>query len=202
MSESITTVKKLTDGERFRQIGSAHGTVALALFAVFAATDAWVISTGLIISHVIATITALVVGAYLSTIFHEWGHFAGARLAKSHSPIVPKVTRSPFVFGFNFEKNSASQFISMSIGGPAGNWLLVALVFVFLPMDTPGRAALLAMVFAKAVSVCLFEVPIILSTMNGGDPKSELDTGLSNGSGDRGQVLGYIAGAVVWLLAF
>jgi hypothetical protein len=113
--------------------------------------------------------------------------------------MVPKPTGA-FIFGFNFEKNTNDQFLSMSLGGPIANWLLVLLVFAFIPMDSAGRAMLLAVTLANAISVCVFELPIVKRTMDGGDPESELNAGLSNGSGDKGKVWGYGVGALVWLL--
>ncbi len=192
--------RKLSDWQRFRQAGTYHGIAALALLSLFAAADTWYVTTGLMVANIISILNALVAGAFLASLFHEWGHFSGARLAKSYSPIVREV-KGIFMFGFSYEKNTSNQFLSMSMGGPAGNWLLVALVFIFLPMDTPGRVTLLAMVVAKAVSVCVFEIPIILNTRNGGDPESEVNRQLSNGAGDRGSVMGYLTGAVLWLIA-
>ena len=204
MSDTVTAneqaPQKLSDWQRFKQVGMYHGIAALALVTLFAAADAWVVTTGLFIADIISIVNAVVAGSFLATLFHEWGHFAGARIAKSYSPIVPKVTNQ-FVFGFNFAKNSTSQFLSMSMGGPIGNWVLVFIVFTFVPMDNPGRVALLAIVFAKAISVCVFEIPVILRAMNGGDPQTELDAGLNDGSGDRGQVFGYLAGVILWLVA-
>jgi hypothetical protein len=37
--------------------------------------------------------------------------------------------------------------------------------------------------------------------MSGGEPDAEIEYGLNNGSQDRGIVLGYLSGALVWLLA-
>ena len=75
------------------------------------------------------------------------------------------------------------------------------MVFFFIPMDNLGRATLLAVVFAKAVGVCLFELPIISKVMNGAEPEAEIEAQLANGSQDRGAVLGYLSGALVWVVA-
>jgi len=196
----MVEARKLSDGQRFRQAGTRHGMVALGLILGWAAADSWYLATELFLANALSVITALVIGAWLSSIAHEWGHFAGARLAQSYSPIVPDV-RGIFMFGFNHAKNSRNQFLSMSLGGSVANCGLVLLVFFFVPLDNPGRAALLAMVFAKAISVAVFEWPIALRVMNGADSEAAIEEQLNNGSGDRGTVLGYLFGAVIWFLA-
>ncbi len=196
----MAETRKLTDGQRFRSAGTRHGLVALALFLSWTAADSWYLATGLMLANLLSILTALVVGAWLASIIHEWGHFAGARLSKSYAPIVPDV-RGIFMFGFNHGKNTRNQFLAMSLGGNVANWGLMLLVLMLIPIDNGGRAALLAMTFAKAVSVSLFEVPIMMRVMSGADSEQAIEDGLHNGSGDRGTVLGYVSGAAVWLLA-
>ncbi|MCB1693820.1 MAG: hypothetical protein KDI19_13720, partial [Pseudomonadales bacterium] len=60
---------------------------------------------------------------------------------------------------------------------------------------------LLAIVVAKAISVSVFEVPILLRSLRGVDPQLSLDQGLRDGSGDRGTAIGYGVGAILWFLA-
>ncbi len=208
MSETATTdtatgqdsVPKMSDWSRFKQAGTYHGVAALALITLWAAADTWFVTTNLLIANIISVINALVAGSFLAVIFHEWGHFAGARVAKSYSPMGREI-KSQFIFGFRFDRNTSSQFVSMSLGGPIGNWLLVLLVFFLVPTDNLGRVTLLAIVVARAVSVCVFEMPVILRTLDGGDPQTELDKQLNGGAGDRSQVLGYLSGAALWLIA-
>jgi hypothetical protein len=159
-------VKKvsLPDKQRLKLNVIYHGKRILAYLAAFAAMDVWVLSSALPLAYWLSAVTALVVGYYLAEQFHEWGHFAGARVAQSHSPMVPKPNRE-FVFGFNMEKNTASQFLSMSFGGAMGNFLLVLLVFTLLPLDAPGRTALFSMVLGKAIGVVIFEGPVIYKTL-------------------------------------
>ena len=198
--ENTTTQQiKVPDGERLTNAIKYHGLALLGAITLWGAADAWVQTSDLYIATMISVLNAFAAGSIISIIFHEWGHFAGARLAKSYSPMVRKPT-STFIFGFNFAKNSRDQFISMSLGGPIGNWLLVVLVFILVPMDSPGRVMLFAVTLANAISVCVFEIPVLRKAMNGGDPETELNTGLANGSGDKGKVWGYGIGALVWLL--
>lgn len=190
---------KVPDSERLTNAIKYHGLALLGAITLWGAADAWVQTSDLYIATIISVLNAFAAGSIMAIIFHEWGHFAGARFAKSYSPMVRKPTGT-FIFGFNFAKNSRDQFISMSLGGPIGNWLLVALVFILVPMDSPGRVMLLAVTLANAISVCVFEIPILRKAMDGGDPETELNAGLANGSGDKGKVWGYGIGALVWLL--
>ncbi len=193
-------IQKLSDGERFRKIGAWHGLALLGAITLFGAADAWATQTDLFLAHTVAVVNAVVAAGVLSILMHEWGHFAGARLSGAYSPMVQTPT-SQFIFGFRFDKNTTDQFLSMSLGGLMGSWLLVLIIFFALPLDNLGRATLFAVALARAISATLFEAPIIHRAWRGGDPQSELDEGLANGSGDRGQVLGYSIGAIVWLIA-
>jgi len=196
-------VKKesLSDRQRLKLNVMYHGKRILAYLTAFAAMDAWVVSTSLPLAYVLSVVTALVVGHYLAGQFHEWGHFVGARVAKSHSPMVPKPSEE-FVFGFSMKKTTAKQFLSMSFGGPIGNFLLVFLILVLVPLDNPGRTALFAMALGKAIGVVVFEGPIIYKTLKGGDPQQELDQQLENGSLNTGQLYGYIATTLIWLTIY
>ncbi len=206
MSEQTKTADNTTnqpsrvpDNERLLNAVKYHGLAFLGAITLWGAADAWVQSSELFLATIISVLNAFAAGSIISILFHEWGHFIGARIAGAYSPMVPKPTGA-FIFGFNFKKNSNDQFLSMSLGGPVANWLLVLLVFTFIPLDSAGRAMLLAVTLANAISVCVFELPIIKRTMDGGDPESELNAGLADGSGDRGKVWGYGIGALAWLL--
>lgn len=199
VSEASTEAPKLSDWARFKQVGKYHGIAFLGALTFWGAADAWANESNLLIANLVALANAIIAGWVLSVQFHEWGHFAGARLSRSYSPMVRKPVNA-FIFGFIFEKNTREQFLAMSIGGPVGNWLLVLLVLVFVPFDAWSRAMLFAVVTAHAISVSVFEVPIILRTLRGDEPREALDEGLRNGSQARGRLIGYGAGAVLFLL--
>lgn len=199
IESTATKPAKVSDRERLINAVKYHGLALLGAITLWGAADAWVQTSDLYLATIISVLNAFAAGSIISILFHEWGHFAGARFAGSYSPMVNKPTGT-FIFGFNFAKNNRDQFISMSLGGPIGNWLLVLLVFTLIPMDSPGRVMLLAVTLANAISVCVFELPILMKAMDGGDPETELNAGLANGSGDKGKVWGYGIGALVWLL--
>ncbi|MFT7469769.1 MAG: hypothetical protein ACI8PP_003028 [Candidatus Pseudothioglobus sp.] len=195
-----THLKKLTDGQRLKLAVRNHGLALLAAVTLWAAADAWLLQSNLLLASSLAVLNAFAAMTIAATIFHEWGHFIGARLAKSYSPRVPD-PRGTFIFGFNFAKNTRHQFLAMSIGGSVANWLLVLIVATCIPLDNAGRIMLFAVAVARGISVLMFEVPIMLGVMNGGEPEAELNKGESNGSGDRGQAIGYGIGALIWLVA-
>lgn len=189
-----------TDRQRFKAVARYHGIAFLLAITAWGAADAWAQSSALLIASTVALVNAVVAGYVLSILFHEWGHFAGARWSGSYSPLVRKPD-GIFIFGFNFEKNSRQQFLAMSLGGILANWLLVLLVLVLVPLDTWSRAALFAIVTAQAIAVTVFEGPIVHRVTSGADPQASLDQGLADGSGDKGKVWGYTTGVILWLIA-
>lgn len=204
MAESTNTTRtkdepRMSDWERFKRVGRIHGLVFLGAITLWGAADAWAVQTDLLLAQCIAVVNAFVAATILAIQFHEWGHFAGARLSGSYSPLVREPRANGFIFGFIFEKNSREQFLAMSIGGPAGNWLLFVLILMLVPIDSWGRAMLAAVALARAISVSVFEVPIILRTLRGGDPQEELNVAVNDGSGDKGQVIGYGTGVIAWI---
>ena len=86
------------------------------------------------------------------------------------------------------------------MGGPVANWLLVLGLFFLLPLETWSQALLLATTFAMAVSVCVFELPVINSVMYGENPDETIQRRLRE-IGNTSRIAGIAAGAAVWLLA-
>lgn len=197
---SEVTAPSPSDSERRRALLRYHGIAFLLAITGWGAADAWAENSDLMLASVIAVVNAVVAGYVLSTLLHEWGHFIGARISGAYSPMVRKPD-GVFIFGFNFDRNSREQFISMSLGGIIGTWSLVLLVLVFVPLDSPGRVALFAVALAHGISVLVFEGPVVARAMRGEAPQASLDLGLANGSRDRGKVWGYGAGGLIWLLA-
>ncbi len=197
---SETTAAAPSDSQRMRAAARYHGIAFLLALTGWGAADAWAENSDLLLASIVAFVNALVAGYVLSVLFHEWGHFAGARLKGSYSPMV-REPKGVFIFGFSFDKNTREQFIAMSLGGILANWLLVLLVLLLVPIDSWSRAALFAMVTAQAVAVVAFEGPVVARVMRGEAPQESLNLGLSNGSQDRGRVWGYGAGGLLWVLA-
>lgn len=194
---SASEITSISDSQRLKQVSGYHGLRMMLYFSVFAAMDAWFEVSSLVIANILSIVAALIVGTYLSSIFHEWGHFIGARISKSRSPMVRK-PKGIFIFGFDMKNNTPNQFLWMSIGGPLGNLTLISLVYFLIPFDNFGRTALFALVVGKLVAVIVFEGPIILRAFLGGNPQEELDKQLGNGAIDIGQISGYLVTALVW----
>jgi hypothetical protein len=78
------------------------------------------------------------------------------------------------MFNFSFEKNDTRQFLWMSWGGILVPWALVLLTPLLVPIDNASRALLLATFVTRAVQISMFEVPVVMRTRRGGEPRAEL----------------------------
>lgn len=186
------------DRKRLRKVAIRHGAYVLAAFTLWGAADAWASSSGWLLAETIALLNAVFAGTAIAYLFHEWGHFAGARLSGAVSPVA-KEPVSFFMFTFKEEFNTTRQFLSMSVGGPAANWTLVIVLFLMLPLDTWSQALLLATTFAIAVSVSVFEFPVINRVMYGDNPGETIEERLKE-TGTTPRNIGIASGALVWLL--
>ena len=191
--------RKARDLSRLKKVGIRHGAIVLAAITLWGAADAWASSTGWLLAQTVAMLNAVFAGAVIAYIAHEWGHFSGARISGAVSPVL-KEPVSFFMFNFKDELNTRGQFLSMSIGGPAANWSLFVLMFILLPINTWSQAMILATTFAIAVSVSVFEFPVINRVMYGDNP-AETVKNRQRESGNTPRNTGIIAGAVLWLLA-
>jgi hypothetical protein len=186
------------DNANFRKIGGWHLAAVLAALTLWGAADAWAVQSGLVLAYIVSVGNALIAGFVIASIVHEWGHFSGARLAGSISPVLPNPVRFFFMFNFDMQTNSNRQFLTMSIGGPAANWLLVVLLLILLPVDTASQALLIATVTGIAVNVSLFEIPVIVRTWTSEQPQKELSDQLA-GAGLK-TLPGVVVGGLVWLV--
>ena len=187
------------DSARLRKIGTYHFAAAMAALTLWGAGDTWAASSGMFLAEVVAVANALIAGIVLAFLCHEWGHFTGARLSSSVSPVL-KDPVSFFMFNFKFEQNTKRQFLWMSIGGSTGNWLLVVLLLLLVPIDSASRAMLIATTIGVAISVGFFEIPVIRSTSAGGEPQAELKNRLDSGALTTGRNVGIATGAILWLV--
>ena len=136
------------------------------LLSLFGAADTWARSSGLGLAQLVAGLDGLLIGAASAAVFHEWGHFAGARLAGGHSPLKPP-TAFPQVFDFDYVGNDARSFRWMSIGGNLGNWGAVLFFVLCLPLGTIGPDALVSGAVGFSVFTALVEFPVIRNARNG-----------------------------------
>ena len=142
----------------------------------------------------------MIAGTVIASTIHEWGHFAGARLSGSVSPVFEAPKRHFFLFDFPMDQNDTRQFLWMSWGGIAAPWVAVLGVLLFVPLGTTSGLVLLATLFSKAVAVAAFEVPITRAAAAGGAPAAELGKAAAAGALPRSRRVGLWAGAGLFAL--
>ncbi len=190
--------RKARDMARLKQVAMRHGAVFLGALTLWGSAAFWAFLSGQTLVQGLAPLDAVAVSLVLAFLTHEWGHFAGARLGGAVSPVL-KEPRSFFMFSFTHELNSRRQFLMMSAGGPLGNWFLVLLAFLLLPLETLSQATLLATIAAIAVNVSVFELPIIHRVRAGADPEQTLQNRLQE-AGNLSRLPGIAVGLVLWLV--
>ena len=173
----------------------ALGAAALSLFA---AADSWNQLTGTMLSSAVALVDGLVVGLAVSALAHEWGHYAGARLADSIAPLRRESRFFP-LFDFDYVGNSSSQFLSMSVGGNVAHWLVVVVLAAGLPVDSVGQLALVSASVGFAAFASSLEVPVMLRCRNGASPLDAL-RGIPRDFARRYGTVGLVAGLVAFAI--
>lgn len=187
------------DRARLKRVAIRHSTIFLAAITLWGAADAWATASGWLLAETVALLNAVFAATTIAYLSHEWGHFTGARVSGAVSPVL-KEPRSFFMFNFKHELNTRGQFLSMSFGGPVANWSLALATFILLPLETWSQALFFATTVAIAVSVSVFELPVINRVMYGDDPREVLDRRVSE-AGNTPRTLGIAAGAVLFLAA-
>ena len=192
---------KAEEKKRLVNVGQKHAAFVLGSLTLWGVSDYWAAESELILALGLALINSVVAGTIIASILHEWGHFLGARLSGSNAPLLEK-TFSFFFFNFKDEGNTKSQFLQMSLGGPLANWSLVIGVFFLLPLETWSQILLIATMLSIAVSVSIFEVPIMLR-LKDGEPSVIIQKRLEE-AGSKPRNIGIAAGALgalFWILS-
>lgn len=115
---------------------------------------------------------------------HEWGHVIGAHV--THSVYVPaKRIYSPFLFSYDDEHNTRTQFLVMSLAGFAATAGFVAAFILWMPQgQQAGRIALRAALVLAGLTV-IFEFPIFFRALLGNKvPRTGLFKGPTVGGRD------------------
>lgn len=160
--------------------GAVYGLAVIASLTLFGAAHTWANSSGWLLATWTGVAAAFAAGMVLSSIFHEWGHYAGAALSGSTIKIADESSDYYFFLGFNPKANSPRQALWMTWGGLSGSWLLVLGVALLVPMDSWMSAVLLATAAGRAVNASVFEMPIAWRTHQGGDFKTALKERLAS----------------------
>ena len=149
--------------------------IVFAALTLWAASDAWFQVTGLWAAELLSAADGIFVGYIVAAIAHEWGHYLGARASGAQTTrTLPRNLTNLVRFNFDFGSNSRTQFHSMSFGGWIGHWAVLLLVFVTLPMDTLGRAALVSSLFGFAIFATFVETGVLRKTFRGAEPAQAL----------------------------
>jgi len=159
-------------GIRLAKLMGVHLLTALLVLSLFAAAVSWSVVSGLGIASALSVATGALAGITLSTLVHEWFHYAGARYAGASFTVPKKL--GLFLYDWHFEKNDQHQFLVMSVAGSVGGFLSLLFLWYAVPADNWGGAALRAGVIASIVFAALVEWPVVRRVREGADPMTEL----------------------------
>ncbi|NRA08716.1 MAG: hypothetical protein HRU02_11205 [Myxococcales bacterium] len=168
----------------------------LAALSLWAAADAWMLLSGTGFAWLLSVADGLLVGVLTAGLFHEWGHFAGARLSGGTAPLTPVTLPLP-LFNFDFARSETRHFQAMGVGGNLAHWMVVLLIAIFLPPETAGRVALLAGALGFAVFASAVEFPVISRCHGGAAPIASL-AGIRPADLKRNGVLGAVAALLLF----
>jgi len=144
------------------------------MYAKFVARDGSIIAVALLIwwlaaehsagTGMLADFTGFVAGVLLGlsgSLLHEWGHLLAAVGAGSVLHANENLG-SPFIFSFDPQRNSLSQFVIMSLGGLVVTVVLLVGFYAYLPDGLlASRVARGAVLFLAFLGVSL-ELPLFL----------------------------------------
>ena len=167
--------------------------IALAVLSLWAAADTWYLVSGLGFALAISVLDAIFVGYILGALFHEWGHYTGAKLSGASAPRVKPKGTSPFRFNFDMAANTQRQFHWMSFGGWVFHWGLLAILVLAMPFDSIGGIALVSSVFGFILYATFIETGILRKTLGGSDPAETLGQ-LSAKTFQQAGIIGSVAG--------
>lgn len=159
-------------GMRLAKLMGTHVLVLLLALSLFAAADSWSVISGLGIATLLSVVTGALAGITISTLIHEWFHYAGARYVGASFDIPSR--QGLFLYDWDFSSNSLRQFLFMSIAGSVGGFVALILLWNAVPADSWGRAALRSGVVASVLFAALIEWPVIRRARQSGDPLTEL----------------------------
>ena len=161
-----------SSGIRLAKLMGVHLLTALLVLSLFAAAVSWSVVSGLGLASALSVATGALAGITLSTLVHEWFHYAGARYAGASFTVPKKL--GLFLYDWHFEKNDQHQFLIMSVAGSVGGFLSLLFLWYAVPADNWGGAALRAGVIASIVFAALVEWPVVRQVRQGADPMTEL----------------------------
>ena len=120
-------------------------------------------SAGGIVLHLATGLMTVLCGFFL----HEWGHLAGAWIAKGAFVLPASPLESPFLFRFNNLRNSRNQFCAMSIGGFVSSIVFVAWLPLGLPQNLLASMVAEGLTALGVLATLVIEVPGLVRVMRG-----------------------------------
>lgn len=141
--------------------------LVLAALGVWGGADAWAASSGLAIAAAAAVGNGVAAGWVITSLLHEWGHYAGAKLSGAVAPRIQAKGLSFFRYRFDLRNNSLGQFTAMSLGGNIAHWSVFLGLLALLPLNTAGQAAFVGAALAFALFASVIEWPIIARVRQG-----------------------------------
>lgn len=187
----------LSDADKLFMHALTHFLIATMVLALWAAADSWYLLTELALANVLSIATAAVAGVVISTLIHEWFHYAGAKFSGSSYKIPAK--RGLFVYDFDFKNSSEAQFNIMSYAGQLGSIVSVILLFMLVPTDNSGRAMLIAGAIGATIFGGSIEWPVLMRVKKSHQPLQELSK-ITPAVFKRSLLSGTGGGALAWLL--
>ena len=130
---------------------------ALASISIWAAADTWYLISGIGLALAVSMANAIFAGYVLGALFHEWGHYLGARVSRAQTTRIQPTGFSFFRFNFDFKANDQRQFHSMSFGGWIMHWALLLLLVLTLPFDSLGQVTLVGAVLGFILFATVIE---------------------------------------------
>lgn len=188
------------DRANIRKLGGFHFAMVMGALTMWGAAETWAQATGWGIAQFAAVANAIVAGFVIASTIHEWGHFTGARLSGSVSPVFDEAKGHFFMFNFPFDQNDTRQFTWMSWGGILAPWVAVVLAGIFVPLSLLGGKVLFATLVMKAAAASIFEVPIVLAAGRSNAPEAELGKNVAAGTLPRSRNVGVAVGAACFAL--
>ena len=162
--------------------------IATTLLSIWAGAESWAVQSGLGMASALSSIGGLLVGAAVTALLHEWGHFLGARLSGGVAPVAPAAKIVP-LFLFDFARSEERHFRAMSLGGNLAHWTAALGLLVLLPGASSGQIALQCGALGFATFASTVELPVIRRAF-AGEPGEQALTAIGPASLSRSGWIG------------
>ena len=143
------------------------GLLVVAALLLVLMLARWSAESGVWLAAIVGVV-AFAAGFQTNAVFHEWGHYAGARLTGAYAPRNP-IRRIFPMFHFDIHRNTHVQFLALSVGGNVFQWIYALTLALLVGGHTVGEVALKTGAVAFALFGTITELPIIIDAIRRGD---------------------------------